>query len=40
MPKRNQEWAAMAQDGSKFMQFLVDGRYVAVVVDGKVKLYG
>lgn len=29
----------MARDGKKVMQFLVEGRYVAVVVDGKVKLY-
>ena len=33
-------WAQMACSGKKVMQFLSEGRYVAVVVDGKVKLYG
>lgn len=28
----------MARDG-KVMQFLIEGRYVAVVVDGKAKVY-
>lgn len=28
-----------ASAGSKVMQFLVEGRYVAVVADGDVKLY-
>jgi hypothetical protein len=32
-------WAQMARSGKKVMQFLIGGRYVAVVVDGKVKLY-
>lgn len=32
--------AAMARDGKKVMQFLVEGRYVANVVDGKVTIYG
>jgi len=34
------KWAAMAREGKKVMQFLDGGRYVAVVVDGKVKTYG
>jgi hypothetical protein len=29
----------MARSGSKVMQFLREGRYVANVVDGKVHLY-
>src|SRR5207248_7510626 len=31
---------AMARNGKKVMQFLESGRYVAVVADGKVHLYG
>ena len=31
--------AQLARPGKKVMQFLSEGRYVAVVVDGKVKLY-
>lgn len=38
-PDTKSRWAAMAQDGKKVMQFLVEGRYLAVVVDGDVKLY-
>jgi hypothetical protein len=34
------KWAAMAREGKKVMQFLDGGRYVAVVVDGKMKTYG
>jgi len=30
----------MAREGRKVMQFLEDGRYVEVVVDGKMKAYG
>ena len=36
----NSKWAAMAREGKKVMQFLDAGRYVAVVVDGKMKTYG
>jgi hypothetical protein len=39
-PDTKSRWAAMARDGKKVMQFLREGRYVAVVVDGGVKLYG
>jgi hypothetical protein len=35
----NSRWAKLAREGKKVMQFLADGRYVAVVVDGKVTLY-
>jgi len=38
-PDTRSRWAAMARDGKRVMQFLVEGRYVAVVVDGDVKLY-
>jgi hypothetical protein len=34
-PDTKSRWAAMARNGEKVMQFLEDGRYVAVVTDGK-----
>lgn len=34
-PDTKSRWAAMARSGKKIMQFLEDGRYVAVVADGK-----
>jgi hypothetical protein len=39
-PKTKSRWAAMARAGKKVMQFIQDGRYVAVVADGKVTMYG
>jgi|SRR5712671_5321224 len=39
-PKTASRWAKLAREGKKVMQFLDTGRYVAVVVDGKVQLYG
>lgn len=39
-PDTTSRWAQMARSGNKVMQFLSEGRYVAVVVDGKVKVYG
>jgi hypothetical protein len=39
-PKTNSRWAQFAREGKKVMQFLVDRRYVANVVDGKVQFYG
>jgi hypothetical protein len=39
-PDTKSRWAAMAREGKQVMQFLVEGRYVANVVDGKVTLYG
>jgi hypothetical protein len=39
-PKTKSRWATMARAGKKVMQFIQDGRYVAVVADGKVTLYG
>jgi len=34
-PDTKSRWATMARSGQKVMQFLEDGRYVAVVADGK-----
>lgn len=39
-PDTRSEWAKQARAGKKVMQFLSEGRYVAVVVDGKVTTYG
>ncbi|MGB8496165.1 MAG: hypothetical protein WCE53_17330 [Candidatus Acidiferrum sp.] len=39
-PETKSNWAQMARAGSKVMQFLSEGRYVANVVDGKVNFYG
>ena len=38
-PETKSRWAKMAREGKKVMQFLEAGRYVAVVVDGKVRTY-
>jgi hypothetical protein len=35
-PHTNNRWAAMVRSGKKVAQFLVDGRFVASVVDGKI----
>jgi hypothetical protein len=39
-PKTKSRWAQLARTGKKVMQFIQDGRYIAVVADGKVTLYG
>ena len=39
-PDTKSRWAMLARSGKKVMQFLSKGQYVAVVVDGKAKLYG
>jgi len=39
-PKTKSQWAQMARSGKKVVQFIQDGRYVAVVADGKVTMYG
>ena len=39
-PRTKSRWAQMARSGKKVMQFIQDRRYVAVVADGKVILYG
>ena len=38
-PQTKSRWAQMARSGKKVMQFLSEGRSVANVVDGKVRLY-
>ena len=38
-PDTKSRWAQMARSGKKVMQFIGEGRYLAVVVDGKVTLY-
>jgi hypothetical protein len=38
-PHNKSQWAQLARSGKKVMQFLSECRYVANVVDGKVKLY-
>jgi hypothetical protein len=38
-PLTKSRWAMMARSGRKLMQFLERGKYIAVVVDGKVYLY-
>ena len=39
-PETKSKWAMMAREGKKVMQFLESARYIAVVVDGKMKTYG
>jgi len=38
-PKTKSRWAELARQGAKVMQFLQAGKYIAVVVDGKVTHY-
>ncbi len=38
-PSTRSRWAELARSGKKVMQFLENGRYVGVVVDGKAQLY-
>jgi hypothetical protein len=38
-PNTKSRWAKMAREGKQVMQFLERGKYVAVVVDGKVHVY-
>jgi len=38
-PNTKSRWAQLARSGKKVMQFLIDGRYVANVVDRKVTMY-
>jgi hypothetical protein len=39
-PATDSRWAALARQGAKVMQFLIGGRYVAAVHDGKVTHFG
>lgn len=38
-PETRSRWAQMAASGKKVMQFLIRGRYIAAVADGKMTLY-
>jgi hypothetical protein len=38
-PNTKSRWAKLAREGKQVMQFLEHGRYIAVVVDGKVHTY-
>jgi hypothetical protein len=38
-PNTKSRWANLAREGKKVMQFLERGKYIAVIVDGKVHLY-
>ncbi|HXL23614.1 MAG TPA: hypothetical protein VOA78_14190 [Candidatus Dormibacteraeota bacterium] len=38
-PETKSRWAQLARKGSKVMQFLSAGRYIAVVADGKITHY-
>src|SRR5271170_8453007 len=39
-PKTKSRWALMARSGTKVMQFIQGGTYIAVVADGKITMYG
>jgi hypothetical protein len=39
-PDTKSRWAALARQGKNVMQFLENGHYLAVVVDGKLRTYG
>lgn len=39
-PETKSRWAEMARRGTKVMQFLQGGRYMAVVANGKITHYG
>lgn len=39
-PETQSRWAQLARAGKKVMQFLSEGRYIGVVVEGKPTLYG
>jgi hypothetical protein len=38
-PNTKSRWAKLAREGKQVMQFLEHGKYIAVVVDGKVHQY-
>lgn len=39
-PSTSSNWARLAREGKNVMQFLIGGKYIANVVDGKVHVYG
>lgn len=38
-PQTKSRWAELARNGGKVMQFLSEGRYIGVVVDGRATIY-
>src|SRR5579863_3356698 len=38
-PNTKSRWAKLAREGKKVMQFLEKGKYIAVIVGGKVYIY-
>jgi hypothetical protein len=38
-PNTSSNWAKLAREGKKVMQFLIGGRDIANVVDGRVRFY-
>lgn len=38
-PSTKSRWAKLAREGKQVMQFLEQGKYIAVVVEGKVHIY-
>jgi hypothetical protein len=39
-PATSSRWAELARSGAKVMQFLVAGRYIAAISDGKITHFG
>jgi|ERR1700686_3980003 len=39
-PATASRWAALARKGAKVMQFLIAGRYIAAIADGKITHFG
>ena len=39
-PATGSRWAELARNGAKVMQFLIAGRYIAAVSDGKIAHFG
>jgi len=39
-PNTGSRWGQLAREGRKVMQFLSQGRYVANIVDGELRMYG
>ncbi len=39
-PATASRWAALARKGAKVMQFLIAGRYIAAISDGKITHFG
>ena len=39
-PATASRWAEMARNGAKVMQFLIAGRYIAAISDGKITHFG